>query len=147
MLITKPNGRAVSVSDLFCTNHQVPLSRETQKRLDSVIVRRQYTYTRGFYFFQPVIVIPIWHPQQKEANYHIDRWGSKAVANQDQDVNCYQRMPFFFRKAGREATPHKTLFFLTKQPSQNDSKTKNPKSPECKPDVREVTGCLGVRNC
>ena len=49
MIMTRVNGTFLSVSDLSCAYHQVPLSPETQKLTSFIIGGRQYTYTRGFY--------------------------------------------------------------------------------------------------
>ena len=49
MIITRANGKFLSVSDLSCAYHQVPLSSETQKLTSFSIDGRQYTFTRGFY--------------------------------------------------------------------------------------------------
>ena len=49
VIMTKVNGKILSVSDLFCAYHQFPLSPETQKFTSSVIGGKQYAYTRGFY--------------------------------------------------------------------------------------------------
>ena len=49
MIITRVNGKFLSVSDLSCAYHQIPLSFETQKLTSFIIAGRQYTFTRGFY--------------------------------------------------------------------------------------------------
>ena len=52
LIMTRVNGKFLSVSDLSCTYHQVPLSPETKKLTSFIIDRRQYTYTTGFYGLQ-----------------------------------------------------------------------------------------------
>ena len=49
MIMTKVNGKVLSVSDLSCAYYQVPLSPETKNLTSFIIGGKQYTYTRGFY--------------------------------------------------------------------------------------------------
>ena len=49
MIMTRVNGKLLSVSDLSCAYHQVSLSPETQKLTSFIIGGKHYTYTRGFY--------------------------------------------------------------------------------------------------
>ena len=49
MMMTRVNGNFLSVSDLSCAYHQVPLGSEAQKLTSFIIGGRQYTYTKGFY--------------------------------------------------------------------------------------------------
>ena len=48
MTMTRVNAK-ISVSDLSCASHQLPLSPETQNFTSFIIGGQQYTYTRGFY--------------------------------------------------------------------------------------------------
>ena len=49
MIMTRVNGKILSVCDPSCAYHQVPLSSETQKLTSFIIGGKQYTYTHGFY--------------------------------------------------------------------------------------------------
>ena len=49
MIMTRVNGKFLSLRDLSCANHQVLLIPENQKLTSFVIGGRQYIYTRGFY--------------------------------------------------------------------------------------------------
>ena len=49
MITTRVNSKFISVSDLSCAHHQVPLRSETQKLPSFVFGGSEYTYTREFY--------------------------------------------------------------------------------------------------
>ena len=48
MIRTRVNGNFLTVSDLSCAYHQVPLSLRTKKLTSFIIGGRQNTFTRGF---------------------------------------------------------------------------------------------------
>ena len=119
MIMTRVNGIYFSVSDPSGAYHQVPLSPETQKLTSFIIGGRQYTFTRGFYglcglsnflirlmtiHFEPLI-------RKKQAITCID-----DTIMQSQDKNkmflIIHEYHDLFRKAGLEAAPENTIFFL-----------------------------------
>ena len=65
IIMTRVNGKIFSLSDLFCSYHQVPLTPETQMLTTSITFGKKYTYTCGFYglcglpnFFSQLMTFP-----------------------------------------------------------------------------------------
>ena len=100
IIMTRVNGKVLSVSDLSCAYHQVPLSPETQKLISFIFDGKQYTYTRGFYglyglpnffsrprtsHFDPLI-------KKKQAITYIDDTILQSK-KQERNVHGHQRVP------------------------------------------------------
>ena len=171
MIMTKVKGKFFAVSDLSCANHQVPLSYETPKLISFISGGRQYTFTRGFYglyglpnifsrlmtiHFDPLI-------RKKQAITSITYIDDTIMRSQTRGemftiINEYHNI---LRKAGLEAAPGKTFFFLKKvkflghvispdgiQPiAKRVDALRNLKSPQSKRDAMRVLGCLGFYSC
>ena len=121
MIMTRVNGKFVSVSELSCAYHQVPLSFETQKLTNFIIGGRQYTSTRGFYglcglpnlfsrlmtiHFDPLI-------KKKQANTYIDDTIMQSQTRGEMfTIISEYHTPL--RKAGLKAAPDQMFFFLNK---------------------------------
>ena len=158
----------MSVSDLSCAYHQVPLSFETQKLTSFIIGGRQYTFTRGFYglcglpnFISRLMTIQF-DPliRKKQAITYIDDtiMQSQTRGEMFTITNEYHTL---LRKAGLKAAPDKTFFFLKKvkflghvispdgkQPiAKRVDALRNLKSPQSKRDVMKVLGYLGFYSC
>ena len=133
-----------------------------------IIGGRQYNYTRGFYglcglpnFFSRLMTIHF-DPliKKRQAITYIDDtiMQSQTKHKMFTIINEYHTL---LRKAGLNAAPDKTFFFLKKvkfpghvispdgiQPIAKRVKDlRNLKSPECKRDVMKVLGCLGFYSC
>ena len=167
-IMTRVNGKVFSVSDLSCAYHQVPLSPETQKLTGFIFGGKQYTYTRGFYgfcglpnFFSRLMTIQFDSLiKKKQAITYIDDT-IKQSQNKNEMLTVINEYHTFLRKAGLEAAPNKTFFFLKKvkflgrvispegiQPIAKRVKDlKNLKSPESKRNGMKVLGCLDFYSC
>ena len=121
MIMTRVNGKFFSVSDLSCAYHQVPLSFGTRKLTSFIIGGRQYTFIRGFYglcglpnFFSRLMTIHF-DPliRKKQAITYIDNtiMQSQTRCEMFTIINEYHTL---LRKAGSNAAPDKTFFFLKK---------------------------------
>ena len=168
MMMTRVNEKFVSVSDLSCAYHQIPLNPETQKLTSFIIGGRQYTYIRGFYglcglpkFFSRLMTIHFERLiKKKQAITYIDDtiMHSQKKSEMFSIIHEYHNL---LRKAGLRAAPKKIFFFLKKvrflghvissegiQPIAKRVKDlQNLKSPECERDVMKVLGCLGFYSC
>ena len=168
MIMTRVNGKFISVSDLSGAYHQVPLTFETQKLTSFIIGGRQNTSTRGFYglcglpkFFSRLMMIHF-DPliKKRQAITYIDDTSMQSQTRGEMStiINEYH-IPL--RKAGLKAAPDKTFFFLKKekflghvispdgiQPiAKRVDALRNLKSPQSKRDVMKVLGCLGFYSC
>ena len=103
MILTQVNGKIVSVSDLSCAYHQVPLCAETQELSSVMIGGKQYIYTRGFYgvcglpnFFSRLMTIHF-DPliKKKQAITYIDdtRMQSRIFDEPEQKMSSLHREP------------------------------------------------------
>ena len=116
MIMTRVNGKFLSIGDLYCACHQVPLSRETEKVRSFIIGGRQYTCTRGFYglcglskiinrlmkiHFEPLI--------KKQAITYID-----DTKLQSQNKNQMFWILHDKHNLLRKAAPEKTSFYIKK---------------------------------
>ena len=119
--MTRVNGKMFSVSGLSCAYHQVPLSPETQKLTSVNIGGRQYTYTRDFCglcglptFFSRLMRIPF-DPlmKKKPAITYIDD-AIMQSQNKNEMFTITNEHHTLLRKAGLNAAPDKTFFFLKK---------------------------------
>ena len=121
-ITTRVNGNFLSVSDLSCAYHQVPLGFETRKLTSFFIGGRQKTFTRGFHclcglpnIFSRLMTIHFNPKIRKEqANTYIDEtiMQSQTRGEMFTIINEYHTLP---RKAGLKAAPDKTFFFLKKK--------------------------------
>ena len=121
MIMTRVNGKVFSVSDLSCAYHQVSFSPKTQKLSSFIIGGKQYTYTRGFYglcglpnFFNRLMTIhfdPLINKKQAITYIEDTILQSKNKNEMFTVINKYHTL---LRKAGVEAFPDKTFFFLKK---------------------------------
>ena len=168
MIMRRVNGKFFSVSDLSCAYHQIPLSSETQKLTSFIIGGRQYTFTRGFYgpcglpnFFSRLMTIHF-DPliKKKQAITYIDDT-IMQLQNRGEIFTIINEYHTLLRKAGLEAAPDKTFFFLKKvkflghvispdgiQPiAKCVDALRNLKSPQSKRDVMKVLGCLEFYSC
>ena len=107
MIMTRVNGKFLSVSHLSCADHQVHLGLESQKLTSFIIGGRQYTFTRGFYglcglpnFFSQLMTIHF-DPliRKKQAITYIDDTivQSQTKSEMFTIINEYQTL---LRKAG-----------------------------------------------
>ena len=168
MFMTRVNGIFFSVSDFSCAYHQVPLSLETQKLTSFIIGGRQYTFTRGLYglcglpnFFSLLMTIQF-DPviRKKQAITYIDDT-IMQLQNRSEMFTIINEYHTPLRKAGLEAAPDKTFFFLKKvkflghvnspdgmQPiAKRVDALRNLKSSQSKRDVMKVLGYLGFYSC
>ena len=159
MIMTRVNGKIFSVSDLSCAYHQLPLGPETQKLTSFILGGRQYTYTRGFYglcglpnFFSRLMTIHF-DPliKKRQAITYIDDTIMQSQTK-DEMFTISNENHNLLQKAGLEAAPDKTFFFLKKVKffghfifpdgiqliAKRKKDLKNLKSPECKRDVMKV---------
>ena len=166
--MTRINGKHFTVCDLSCAYHQVPLSDETQKLTSFIIGGKQYTYVRGFYglcglpnFFSRLMAIHF-EPfiKRKQAITYLDDSLMQAQTKQEMFTVVHENHQLL-KKAGLEAAPEKTNFFIRKvkflghvifeqgiQPlAKRVQDLKNLKLPEGKRDVMKVFGCLGLYSC
>ena len=163
VIMARVNGKIISVSDLSCAYHQVPLSPETQKLTSFIIGGRQNTYTQGFYglcglpnFFSRLMTIQFdLLIKKKQTITYIDDTIMNSK-NKNEMFTIAIEYHTLLRKAGLKTAPDKTFFFLKKvnpighvispdaiQPIAKRVKDlKNIKSLECKRDLMKVLGCL-----
>ena len=121
MIMTRVNGKSLSVSDLSCASHQAPLSSKIQKVTSFMIGGKQYTYRRGFYglcrfanFFSRLMAIHFDSLyNKKQAITYIDD-GKTQSKNKNESFTVINEYHALLRKAGLKATPDKTFFFLNK---------------------------------
>ena len=163
-----PSGRKIflSVGNLSCAYHQVPLSPETQKLTSFIIGGRQYTYTRGFYglsglsiFFSRLMTIHLEPLIKKEQTISYIDDTIMQSKNKREMFSIIHEYHSLLRKAGLKAAPEQTFFLLRKvkflghvissEEIQSIAKRvkKNLNSPESKRDVMKVLGCLGFYSC
>ena len=166
-IMTLINGK-ISVSDLSCAFHQVPLDEPTQKLTSFIIGDKQYTFTRGFYglkglhsFFSRMMTIHF-EPliKKKQAITYIDDTLMEAK-NKQEMFTVIQEYHDLLRKAGLKAAHDKTLFFLRKvmflgheiaaegiQPvAKRVRNLHNLKSPKTRTEVKSFLGALGFYSC
>ena len=166
MMMTTVSGKPFSVSDLFCSYHQVPLSRETQKLTSFIIGGKQYTYTRGFHglcglsnFFSRLMTFRPSH--QEETSNHLHRRYNNAVSKQERVVHGYQRVLYPFYEGRSQSSSRQNVLFL-KQSQVSWSRHISRRNPTfCrtsnrleesqitrkKRDVMKFLGCLGFYSC
>ena len=121
MIMTRVNGKFFQVSDLSCAYHQVTHSYETQKLTNFIIGGRQYNFTRGVYglcglpnffsrlmtfHFDPLI-------RTKQAITYIDDTIMQSQTRGEM-FTIFNEYHTLLWKAGLEAAPDKTFFFLKK---------------------------------
>ena len=168
MIMTRVNGKVLSVSVLPCSYHQVPLSPESQKLTSFIIGRKQFTYTREFYgmyglpnFFSRLMTIHF-DPliKKKQAITYVDDTILQPQ-NKNQMLTVINEYHTLLRKADLKTAPNKTFFVLKKlkflcyvispegiQPIAKRVKNlKYLKLPESNRDAMKVLGCLGVFSC
>ena len=169
MIMTRVNGKFLSVSDLSCAYHQVPLSFQTQKLTSFIIGGRQYTFTQGFYGLCGLLKLlqspndDSFRPTDRESTGYYLHWRyHHAVTIQKRNVRHHQWISHPSAEGWvKNCVQDKTFFFLKKvkflghvispdgiQPiAKRVDALRNLRSPQSKWYVMKVLGGLGSYSC
>ena len=116
IIMTRVNGKLVSVSDLSCAYHQVPPNLEAKKLTSSIIGGRKYTYTRGFYglcglliFFSRLMTIHFDPLIKKKQAITYEDEAIMQSQNKGKMFSIIHEYQDLLRKAGLKAASKKNL--------------------------------------
>ena len=121
MIMTRVNGKFLSVNDLSCAEHQVSMRPATQKLNSFIIGAKQYTNTRELYdlcglpiFFSQLMTINFDPLIKKKQVFNYIDDAIMQSQNKNEMLTTINEHHILLRKANLGAAPDKTFFFLRK---------------------------------